>query len=178
MAWRLIPGGSEIGAGPMTLSVSIRPAVPSDIAAINPLFEVLDEHHRVALPDVFRKPTGARREQSWLDWIIAGPDGTILVAEGTDAKIIGLVVLVSRLVPAIVVRDARRFVEIHDLVVIRTARRLGVGRSLIDASKTWARERGIWNLEVSAWSFNVETIEFYRKLGFQRTIERFVISSV
>jgi hypothetical protein len=76
----------------MTLLVSIRAAVPSDIAAMNPLFEALDEHHRVALPKVFRKPTGARREQTWLDWIIAGPDGAILVAEGPDAKIIGLVV--------------------------------------------------------------------------------------
>jgi len=30
--------------------------------------------------------------KSWLDWIIAGPDGTILVAEESDAKIIGLFV--------------------------------------------------------------------------------------
>jgi diamine N-acetyltransferase len=160
----------------MTPSVSIRPAVPSDIPAISPLFELLDEHHRVALPDVFRKPTGARREQSWLDWIIAGPDCTILVAEGTHAKIIGLVVLVSRSVPASVVRDARRFVEIRELVVGSTARRLGVARSLVDASKAWARERGIANLEVSAWSFNVEAMEFYRKVGFQRTIEWFAMS--
>jgi GNAT superfamily N-acetyltransferase len=162
----------------MTLSVSIRAAVPSDIAAINPLFEVLDEHHRIALPEVFRKPTGARREQSWLDWIIAGADGAILVAEGSDAKIIGLVVLVARSAQASVVRDARRFVEIRELVVNRIARRLGVGRSLIDASKMWARERGIWSLEVSAWSFNAETIEFYRKVGFRRTIEWFAMSSV
>jgi len=162
----------------MTLSVSIRRAVPADIAAMNPLFEVLDEHHRVALPDVFRKPTGARREQSWLDWIIVGPDGAILVAEGPDAQIIGLVVLVERLVPAIVVPDARHVVEIRELVVSKPARRRGVGRSLIDAAKTWARERNIRNLEVSAWSFNVETIEFYRKVGFQRTIEWFAMSSI
>jgi len=162
----------------MTLSVSIRRAVPADIAAMNRLFEVLDEHHRVALPDVFRKPTGARREQSWLDWIIVGPDGAILVAEGPDAQIIGLVVLVARLVPAIVVRDARHVVEIRELVVSKPARRRGVGRSLIDAAKTWARERNIRNLEVSAWSFNVETIEFYRKVGFQRTIEWFAMSSI
>ena len=66
----------------MTLSFSIRPAVPSDITALDPLFEVVDEHHRVALPEVFREPTGSRREPSWLDWVIAGPDGAILVAEG------------------------------------------------------------------------------------------------
>jgi hypothetical protein len=86
--------------------IAIRPALASDIAAILPLFEELDEHHRHALPAVFRKPTGARREQSWLDWLIAGPDQTILVAEGPDADVIGLVVLVARSAAANTVRDA------------------------------------------------------------------------
>ena len=162
----------------MTFSFSIRPAVVWDIAIMDPLFEELDEHHRVALPEIFRKPTAARREPAWLDSVIAGPDHAILVAEGVDAKIMGLVVLITRSVPAIAVRDARQFVEITDLVVSSGMRRIGVGRSLIEASKTWTRERGILNLEVSAWSFNVETIEFYRKVGFQRTIERFAMSSI
>jgi GNAT superfamily N-acetyltransferase len=158
--------------------IAIRPALASDIAAMLPLFEELDEHHRHALPAVFRKPTGARREQSWFDWLIAGPDQTILVAEEPDAGMIGLVVLVARSAAANTVRDARRFVEINQLVVHSAARRCGTGRSLVDASKTWARARGISNLEVSAWSFNVETIEFYRRVGFQPTIEWFAISSV
>ena len=161
----------------MTSAVSIRPAVRSDIPSLTPLFEALDEQHRIALPTVFRKPPAERREQSWFDWIIAGPDRAILVAERVDKKIIGLVVLIARSIPANVVRDARRFVEIDNLVVGFGARRSGVGRSLLEASKTWAREQGISKLEVSAWSFNVEAIEFYRKLGFHRTIERFAMTS-
>jgi ribosomal protein S18 acetylase RimI-like enzyme len=160
----------------MTFSISVRPALPSDIAAIIPLFEELDEHHRLSLPALFRKPAGARREQSWLDWLFAGPDQAILLAEGPE--IVGLVVLIARSVGAISVRDARRFVEIDQLVVSGAARRRGVGRSLIDASKSWGRARGISNLEVSAWSANTETIEFYRKVGFHPTIERFAMSSV
>jgi hypothetical protein len=70
----------------MTFSVLIRPALPSDVAAVIPLFEELDEIHRLALPAVFRKPDGARREQSWLDGLIAGPDQAILVAEGPHAR--------------------------------------------------------------------------------------------
>jgi ribosomal protein S18 acetylase RimI-like enzyme len=159
----------------MTLSVSVRPALASDIAALIPLFEGLDEHHRLALPEVFRKPAGARREQSWLDWLIAGPDQAMLVAEGPE--IVGLVVLIARSVTANIVRDARQFVQIDQLVVSAAARRRGVGRSLIDASKTWARAREISKLEVSAWSFNVDTIEFYRRIGFQPTIAWFAMSS-
>jgi GNAT superfamily N-acetyltransferase len=161
----------------MTPFASIRLAVQSDIPSLNPLFEALDEQHRIALPEVFRKPSGERREQSWFDWIIPGPDRAILVAEKVDKKIIGLVVLIARSIPANVVRDARRFVEIDNLFVCVGARRSGVGRSLLEASKTWAQEQGISQLEVSAWSFNVEAIEFYRKLGFHLTTERFAMSS-
>jgi diamine N-acetyltransferase len=162
----------------MSLSVSIRSAVSLDIAAMSPLFEELDEHHRVALPEIFRRPTGERRDSTWLDWVIAGPDQAILVAEGAEAKIMGLIVLIVRSAPATPVRDARQFVEIAELVVSRRVRGIGVGRSLIEASKTWARDRGICNLEASAWSFNVDTTEFYRKVGFQKISERFAMSSI
>jgi GNAT superfamily N-acetyltransferase len=161
----------------MTLSVCIRPAVSADIATLALLFEALDEHHRLALPEVFRKPAGPRREPSWLDWTMAGADRTILVAEAPDQEAVGLIVLIARSVPANVVREARRFVEIDQLVVSAAARRLGVGRSLVNASKRWAREQDIPQLEVSAWSFNVDTVEFYRRLGFQRTIEWFAMAS-
>jgi diamine N-acetyltransferase len=175
--WMAYDAGGSNRSQTMSPSISIRPAVQADIPSLVPLFEVLDEHHRIALPEVFRKPAGARREESWLDWIMAGPDRAILVAEGIDREIIGLVVLILRSVPAIVVRDARRFVEIDQLVVGAGARGSGVGRSLIDASKAWAQKQGISQLEVSAWSFNVEAVEFYRKLGFHRIVERFATSS-
>jgi ribosomal protein S18 acetylase RimI-like enzyme len=90
----------------------------------------------------------------------------------------GLVVLIARSFPAGVVRDARRLVGIQELVVSIRVRRIEVGRSLIEASKTWTRERGIRNLEVSAWSFKEEAIEFYHKVGFQQTNELFTLSSV
>jgi GNAT superfamily N-acetyltransferase len=162
----------------MSISISIRPAIPMDVAPLMPLFEELDEIHRLALPAVFRKPDGARREQSWLDWLIAGPEQTILVAEAPPADIVGLVVLIARSVAGNSVRDARRFVEIDQLVVASVARRRGVGRSLIHATKAWGLARGIANLEVSAWSVNVETIEFYRKVGSAPTIARFALSAV
>jgi ribosomal protein S18 acetylase RimI-like enzyme len=169
------PGGSENRSTTMSFSISIRPALHPDVPALIPLFEELDEYHRLVLPAVFRKPAGARREQSWLDWLIAGPDQAILVAEGPQTEILGLVVLIARSVAAHSVRDARRFVEIDQLVVASAARRRGVGRSLIEASKAWGRARGISNLEVSAWSVNAETIKFYRRAGFSSTIERFAM---
>jgi ribosomal protein S18 acetylase RimI-like enzyme len=161
----------------MTVSITIRPGLLSETASLEVLFEALDEHHRLALPEIFRKPPEARRERPWLEKTIAGPDSTILVAEGFDRSIVGLAVLATRSVPAIPVRDTRRFVEIVELVVSAQARDLGVGRSLIKAAQEWACERDIPALEVSAWSFNREATGFYRKMGFQPTIERFALES-
>jgi GNAT superfamily N-acetyltransferase len=161
----------------MTHSLTIRPARLADAPSLNALFEVLDELHRQARPHVFRKPPAARREQIWLEEMIQGPDSAILLAEGIDRTIIGLAVLAVRSVAAIPVREARQLVEIIELVVTAEARHLGVGRCLIDAAKTWARERDIPALEVSAWSFNREATDFYRRIGFEPTVERFVLET-
>lgn len=161
----------------MTHSLTIRPARLCDAAALNGLFEALDEHHRQALPDVFRTPPEARRKEIWLEETIQGPDSAILIAQGVDDRIIGLAVLAVRSVAEIPVREARRFVEINELVVAAEARHLGVGRCLIDAARAWARDHDLPALEVSAWSFNREAIDFYRRVGFAPTVERFVLKS-
>ena len=161
----------------MTTSLTIRPAELADAPALETLFEALDEHHRLALPDIFHPPRAERREQSWLAQRITGPDSAILVASGLDRRIIGLAVLVTRSVAATVVRDARRFVEIDELIVAAELRGLGVGRRLIEAARAWAQDRDIPGLEICAWSFNLETIEFYRGIGFQPTVLRFAIAA-
>jgi len=74
-----------------------------------------------------------RREQSRFDWIV---------------------VVIARSIADNVIRDPKRFVEIDQLIVGVGARRSGVGRSLLEAPKTWAREQGISQLAVSAWAFH------------------------
>ena len=160
----------------MTLSFSIRPARLADAATLETLFEVLDEHHRCARPHVFRKPPDARREVTRLAETIQGPDSIILLAVGVDGNILGLAVLATRSVAAIPVRAARQFVEIVELIVAAEARHLGVGRSLVDAAQSWARDHDIPALEVSAWSFNREATDFYKRIGFEPTVERFALA--
>jgi diamine N-acetyltransferase len=154
----------------------IRRALSTEREALSALFEELDEHHRSARPDIFRNPAGARREPSSLDQLIEGPDSTILVADGREAPL-GLAVLIVRSIPASAVRDARRFVELDQLIVRTGARRLGIGRSLMIASKAWAQSRDAPSLEVSVWSFNVDAVEFYRQAGFQPTVQRLAMPS-
>lgn len=159
----------------MNLSFSIRHALLTEHESLCALFEELDEHHRLARPDVFRKPLGPRREASLLDQLIIGPDSVILVAEADKESLLGLAVLMINTVPVSIVCDARRFVYLESLIVRSDARRVGIGQSLIAASKAWAQTQNISSLEVAAWSFNSEAITFYRKVGFLPTIERFAM---
>lgn len=135
----------------MQAPFTIRPANHADIASLKSLIAALDEHHRVALPHVFREPIGPRREPSWFDAFFQATDRAILLAEDEHACTIGYVALLVRSIPATVVRDARTFVEIDQLYVDASARRLGSGapsckpRSggrAIAASPLWRCPRG------------------------------------
>ena len=90
--------GALIGA--QVMDFSIRSARARDREALCKLFEELDELHRLERPDIFRKPYGARREASWLDQIMAGPDSVILVAEREERALLGLAVLIEKATPA------------------------------------------------------------------------------
>jgi ribosomal protein S18 acetylase RimI-like enzyme len=57
--------------------------------------------------------------------------------------------------------------EITDLAVHRPLRRRGVGRCLVEAGATWARERKLRALWVEPRADNASAIEFYLSLGFR-----------
>jgi len=57
--------------------------------------------------------------------------------------------------------------EITDLAVDMASRRLGLGRTLIEAAARWARERGHRSLWVEPRADNHAAIKFYVTLGFR-----------
>jgi diamine N-acetyltransferase len=154
-------------------SFIIRPARPDEFEALCPLWEVLDEEHRVVRPDWFHRPAGERRRREDIAALIAGPDGALLVAEA-DGRLLGLSSLFIRTWPATTVRAERRVVEIDNIVVDPAARRRGVARALIEASAAWARGRGFDAIELSVFEFNREALAFYQAMGFATMLRRVV----
>ena len=57
--------------------------------------------------------------------------------------------------------------HVADLVVKRSARRMGVGRTLMDAAESWARERNLSLLSLEVWATNEGALMFYDSLGYQ-----------
>lgn len=56
---------------------------------------------------------------------------------------------------------------IGELAVDRCAVRQGVGRLLVEAARTWARDQGLANLTLQTGAFNATARAFYSALGFQ-----------
>jgi GNAT superfamily N-acetyltransferase len=121
--------------------MKIRPATVSDYDQLCELFDEVDALHREARPDIFRKPDGAPRSSERVSSLISGPASTILVAD-RGGVLLGLAVVVEQPTSANPLHVPRRVAEIVTIVVRKSARRRGVGKSLIGASLAWANERG------------------------------------
>ena len=148
------------------LNFSIRQATEKDFAELNALFEEIDEHHRKALPRIFRKPDGKARSYDFLRGVLADPNAIIFIAE-TQSLIIGLVYAYVRLIPENPIKVPCLAGEIDQIVVRQGYRRYGVGKALMQRIHQWAGEMKLERLELSVWNFNGEAQEFYQELGYE-----------
>jgi diamine N-acetyltransferase len=62
-------------------------------------------------------------------------------------------------------RQVRR-AHLDSLVVQSGFRRRGCGRALMEAVRSWARQKGASQLVLTVWSGNQEAERFYAQLGF------------
>jgi predicted kinase/GNAT superfamily N-acetyltransferase len=153
----------------------IRRAVRSDLPRIVELFEQVDALHRDALPWLFRKLDVPRPSQL-LEGFIDYPDRAALVAADSAGAVQGMIfVVVREMVKAPVVRPAR-VAEIENLVVDRSARRQGVGRSLVQAAVRWAGEVGATRAELGVYAFNEPAQRFWATTGFAPLFHRMSVS--
>jgi ribosomal protein S18 acetylase RimI-like enzyme len=152
----------------MPAGVRIRPARPADHEALSALFREADTLHARILPGFFRRPArAAARARDDIEKILRSPDETILVADG-DAGVVGLVHLQIYDTPAIATMVPKRRAHIDNLIVDEPARRGGIGRRLVDAATTWARERNAAEILLTVWAGNEAAEKFYAALGFGR----------
>jgi RimJ/RimL family protein N-acetyltransferase len=53
-------------------------------------------------------------------------------------------------------------------MVAEQHRRQGVGRALMDAAESWAREVGVHKLELHVFPYNTAAIALYEGMGYER----------
>ena len=88
-------------------------------------------------------------------------EGIILIAENDSAEIVGWVHVLAEYR----LTGAPR-AEICGLVVAPATQGRGVGRMLVEAAESWAREEGLQALTIRANVVRGEAHDFYRHLGY------------
>jgi GNAT superfamily N-acetyltransferase len=147
----------------------IRAAVEKDYEGLNVLFEEIDEYHRKALPQIFRKPDGPARKLDYIAGILSDQNSVIFIAE-IQNQIIGLVHAFIRSYPEISIRIPSRICETDSLIVKDKYRRSGIGKALMEKVQQWAVQMQVDRLELTVWDFNKEAKNFYRELDYEPAI--------
>ena len=142
----------------------IRIAGMNDLAGINVLHAQLHIQHIGYRPDIF-----APIEQPVFDTLMIPyikDDGKDIVVSENDGVIDGYA--------AISVCDTSKgageilpftFVEVNELCVAENAHRKGIGTALLDAVKSYAKDRGAKIVELGVNAQNTQAQEFYKANG-------------
>ena len=147
-----------------------------DYDALVALFDELDEFHRLARPDVFRRFDGPARTREQIEEWLAGPGSTVLVAE-SGQDVIGLAVLLTRPPATFAGAVPHKVIELDNLVVRADQRSQRIGRQLLEATVAWTRGQGASHVAVAVHAFNRDARRFYENFGFLPSIDRLVLAA-
>jgi diamine N-acetyltransferase len=152
----------------MLMDILLRAAIHGDYEALCALFAQGDHFHYQALPEFFRSVEGPARSREFFAEILVNEDAALFVAEH-EGTLVGLVRCNVMNTPQIPVLVPRRFVLIHDMVVDKSFRHQGVGQTLLERVHQWALEKGVNEVELGVWEFNVTARSLYEKMGYRTT---------
>lgn len=144
--------------------VVIRPATAADRAGVLALAPRLAEGVAPWRNQAEAREAGRRWLEGSLDNAAEGV-GMVFVATDTAPQTAGNVLGVLSVNPT------RHFTGEHDgyigeLVVAEHAARRGIGRALLDAAETWARDYGLAHLTLHTGAYNTNARAFYAAIGF------------
>jgi GNAT superfamily N-acetyltransferase len=146
--------------------IEIRPGIPADAEAIARIAMDAQAPHAEAHPDVFKPPSSACFAPEEIRALMASPGRTFVVAS-QDGAVVGYVYAEVQQRPDTGVRYAAVQLYVHQMGVLDSFRRRGIGSQLLIALRDLARARGISRLALDVWRFNARARSFYEAHGFQ-----------
>jgi GNAT superfamily N-acetyltransferase len=149
----------------MITSVTIRRAVAVDFAGVLRLLAQLSPTWSEEDVD---EPVTAHVERTWARML--GQEGrAVLVAEDAGR----IVATLDMVMVAVLTGGAAPTAVIMNMVVDRLYRRAGIGRALLEAAVSLARNARCGMVELLSSKERAETHRFYRSLGFEAQAEGF-----
>lgn len=143
---------------------TIRHARTGDYETVRRHCGMVQEAHATHMPEVFRPTVQWDFPLAHFESYLTG-NNLLLIAE-RDGQAIG-----SLLATLGTVADQFHFlpcrsVTIWSVFTEPALRRRGIARALISAAAEWADMKDADRIDLTVWSFNVEALALYRKLGF------------
>jgi ribosomal protein S18 acetylase RimI-like enzyme len=148
------------------VDVTIRRAKPSDADGIIRLLLQIAQLHHEGRPDLF-KPGSKKYGQAEFDAMLSDEGKPVFVAEDGFGNVAGYCIC-----ELIEYKDHAVFKDhitlyIDDLCVDETLRGQRIGEKLNDTVIAYAKQAGVYNIELNAWECNAGAIRFYERCGFK-----------
>lgn len=157
----------------MSLTVTIRRAVPSDYEAICELADLMDQPQREALPERFRKPAGPVRLRDRTEKLMHDPDTFLAVAE-LDGRVVGVTNCGLLRMDDFPQKHPLTSLLVRGIVVRPELRRKGIAGALVGKAMEWAREQGATEVQANVYDFNQPAAAFFASLGLAPLSQRLV----
>jgi len=142
------------------VSVPVRRAAPGDASELVELARAVGAEPEgwLITNGEWRSPSEERR---YLRAVRRHSHAAVFVAETADG-------IVGRISLARETHPASQHVADLGLMVAAPYRRRGVGRALMEAAESWAREVGVHKLELHVFPYNEAAIGLYEGMGYER----------
>lgn len=145
------------------MSTFVRRATPSDADRISEIAASVQVLHAAALPSIFQSNARESFPPALICDLLARPGHYVWLAQADETPS-GYLYAERR--PATLVKHPVERLYIHQMGVLPSARRHGLGTALLNAAREFAREAGITRLALDVWAFNADAREFYEQHGF------------
>ena len=146
----------------MSREFIVRLADPGDAEALTRLAEAVSAEPESWLISADGEWRSVGDERRYLKAVRRYPHAAVFAAERLDGAIVGRLSLARDTHPA------SAHVADLGLMVAKEARRMGVGRALLEAAVDWARGNGVRKLELHVFPWNEPAIQLYEHFGFER----------
>jgi len=131
--------------------------------------EIQDLHHKMH-PNIF-KPYDHFEVDKFFESFIHQDNSKAYIAE-EGGREVGYILLNAIQFPENPFQHSRQYVLIDQILVLKEHQGKGIGKLLLDAALSFAKEMKISSLELNHWTLNETARQFFNKNGFENYNEK------